>query len=63
MTYWEEEVSGGFVRVVGAERAVLTMTGVFALAVHYVVSNDRMDFHFAKEAAFRFHHAEQQDSD
>ena len=52
MAYWEEEISSGFVRIV---EPVLT--------VHRVVSNDRMDFHSAKEATFSFDDAEEQDSD
>ena len=58
MAYWEEEVSSGFVRVVGTERVVLIPAGVFALVVHQMVSNDGMDFHFTEEAAFGFDHAE-----
>lgn len=63
MADWEEQIPSGFVRVVGAERAVLTMGSMSALVVHHVVSNDRMDLHFAEEAAFGFDDAEQQDSD
>ena len=58
VTYWEEKISGGLVRVAGAERAVLTLATIFAFVVKYMVSNDRMNPHFAKEAAFGFDNAE-----
>ncbi len=49
VAYWEEKISSGFVRIVGA---------VLTAVVHQVVSNDRMDSHFAEEAALGFDHAE-----
>ena len=55
VAYWEEKISSGFVRIVGA---VLTAASIFGIVVHQVVSNDRMDFHFAEEAALGFDHAE-----
>ena len=58
MTYWEEEISGGLFRVVGAERAVLTLAGGLALVVDHMVSQDRVNSHFAEETAFGFDDAE-----
>lgn len=58
MAYRKEEIPGRLVRVVGAERAVLSMATMFGLVVHQMISNDRMDFYLAKEAAFGFDDAE-----
>lgn len=58
MAYRKEEIPGRLVRIVGAERAVLAMAAIFALVLHQMISNDRMDSHLAKEAAFGFDDAE-----
>ena len=60
---WEEEISGALVRIVGAERAILTTATMFALVTHHMISDDRMNSYFAEEAAVGFDDTEQQDGD
>ena len=53
MAYGEEEIPGGFVRV---------MAVIFAVIADHMVSDDRVDLHFAEEATVGFDDAEEQDA-
>lgn len=62
MAYRKEDIPDRLVRVIGAERTILAMAATFAVVLHQMISNDRMDFHLAKEAAFGFDDAEEQNT-